>query len=294
MLTGNLASVPYPTASCSPWHCSELPRRTTLHPRDPPSAGFLLPARLRKAERIAAHRKRIRTPVDGLRSHHRPPAPAWRIAPPVRSAGIEPFSDCLSLQPRLQRLIWTERCNRQVLVGEPRFDVPSRHDHRVAPACCKRQLLPVAVPMASRPSRARSPQALPHAARRSGESSRTRPDRALTTVLAACVDGQPMDRIWNCGVSLGSVRAAGPRQPAQPTDRQSASAGYQHPALHAQTPRGGDPRGLASDVDPYPCTGRRAAGARRHDRLGSCDHINERARWAWLDARKWTGEVQRQ
>ena len=114
MLARNLASVAYPDASCSPWRCSEVPRRTKLDPRDPPSACFRLPARLRKAQRIVAYRKRIRTPVDGLRSDHRPPAPAWRIEPPVRSAGIEPFSACLPLQPRLQRLIWTERCNRQV------------------------------------------------------------------------------------------------------------------------------------------------------------------------------------
>lgn len=171
------------------------------------------------------------------------------------------------------------------LVAEARFNVPSRHDHRVAPACCKRQLLPVTVPMASRRSRARSSQArsgTPHTARRSGESSHTHPGRALTTVLAACVEGSAgrLYRIRNCGASLGSIRAAGPRQPAQPKGRRSACAGYQHPALHAPTPRGRDPRGPSGGVDPYPCTGRRAAGARRHDRLGSCDHSNERATWA--------------
>lgn len=79
------------------------------------------------------------------------------------------------------------------LVAEARFIVPSRHDHRVAPACCKRQVLPVAVPMASRRSRARSFQARsgrPQTARRSGEFSRIRPSGALTTLLAACVEGK--------------------------------------------------------------------------------------------------------
>ena len=89
------------------------------------------------------------------------------------------------------------------LVAEVRFNVPSRHDHRVAPANCKRQLLPVAVPMASRRSPARSFQARsgrPQTARRSGESSRIRPSGALTTLLAACVEGKasPLDRIPNC------------------------------------------------------------------------------------------------
>lgn len=147
--------------------------------------------RLRKAQRIV--------------SQANPHAGGWVALPPSaagtgvadRTTGAERGYRTLQRLPAaataLAALDLDGTLQSPSLVAERRFNVPSRHDHRVAPARCKRQLLPVVVPMASRRPRARSSQARsgrPQTARRSGESSRIRPSGALTTLLAACVEGK--------------------------------------------------------------------------------------------------------